>query len=153
MKFALFLVLCLAFAFVVESFSEKKVFEEEQGNEKRRPKRCTWDGDCWFRQCCDTSNFCRTKKAWGQTCHPRSRCVQRCQWPLVCKKTNVRPMLTVVKENAVSRSAGLWRSVFLKEDCFGVAIQSLIVKSVVKITSSVAPKGAFLAPANLMKNG
>ncbi len=33
MKFALFLGVCLAFAFVVESFGEEKPLEDEQGKE------------------------------------------------------------------------------------------------------------------------
>ncbi len=43
MKFALFLVLCLAFAFVVESFEKEAVLEGEQRNESLEEEKVLED--------------------------------------------------------------------------------------------------------------
>ncbi|KAJ7326549.1 hypothetical protein OS493_027495 [Desmophyllum pertusum] len=93
MKFALVLGLCLAFAFVVESFEEDEEFlEDEYKNDKRFLfKRCNTDGDCGSGECCFKNllyNRCKTKLTEGSLlfCNPRSACYFRCQDGLECRR-------------------------------------------------------------------
>ncbi|KAJ7326553.1 hypothetical protein OS493_027499 [Desmophyllum pertusum] len=92
MKFALVLGLCLAFAFVVESFEEDEEFlEDEYKNDKRF--LCNTDGECGNGKCCLKNSFfhmCWAKRGEGWRCDPKSDCYRRCQDGLECRKNGRR---------------------------------------------------------------
>ncbi|XP_066018866.1 uncharacterized protein [Pocillopora verrucosa] len=99
MKLALSLVLCLAFAFVVNSlrdedlsFLEDDFLKDESENNKRFlfKKRCSTDADCSTGQCCFQKfgyTKCLARKGEGRICHPSSNCFWKCQEGLECKKS------------------------------------------------------------------
>ncbi|KAL9980354.1 hypothetical protein ACROYT_G008929 [Oculina patagonica] len=91
MKFALFLGICLALAFVAQSFEEDEFLEDEDEMDKRHLfKKCHTDNDCDPGECCYKNwlyHRCKAKKGEGSFCHPNSSCYFSCQDHLECRKT------------------------------------------------------------------
>ncbi|XP_027045573.1 uncharacterized protein LOC113673371 [Pocillopora damicornis] len=99
MKVALSLILCLAFAFVVNSlreedlsFLEDDILRDETDSNKRFlfKKRCSTDADCSTGQCCFQKfgyTKCLARKGEGRICHPSSKCFWKCQEGLECQRS------------------------------------------------------------------